>query len=802
MSGEIKEEIKREYERIKDKLPYEDFLEKMDERKKEYADVSFMNDLDIARTITGEYINETNQSITEKNESKKIVELTAGEDNVSVSGRIMHISNIKRFTSRKGKGGKRAKMVIADESGQIGVAMWTNNIKSLKDIKENDIIKLNHVEVKQGFGAEDTNEIQMGWDSTIEKLPESDEFKAFPDYDDSVTNIEDIKADMQVNVIARIIRIPRIRTFNRQNGKEGQVASLEIQDKTGKIQYTLWNSDTDLINDLKLKEGDSVKILAAVARSRNEELSLSHSNIGNMVKGEFDVPDYSENIIKLGDAHEMKDVTIIGVVSRNYDKITFKRNDGSEGQVKSIEIQDETGSIRVTLWNDDADETKLKIKQKDIIKIIGGNIEFDTYSSTNYRVNTNWNTKIIINPEIDDKLKKTLEERVKYIKPVKVTELNEREDEGEDVDIIGRIVSVYDLNEFQRDDGTTGNVRTVEIGDGTGVVRTSFWDEKAEMSLNEGDAVKLENARTRFGNANMELSVGKTSRVLKPDADELLNLPALSEIEDLMYTTKKIDELAEGDSNVNVVGRIINLYDPNQFQRSDGTPGLVRTAEIADSTGVIRASLWDEKAKMPLNVGEAVKINNPRVNFRNNKVELSVGRNTLVTKAKEDEIKDLPSADEIEDMIYTSKKIDDVEEEDRNIRVKGEVVEAYGNNILYEMCPNCNKRVTLSSDNVYVCDICGEEIEEPNYLMIISCVIEDDTGTMRATFFRKSAEELIKMTTTQVRDIIQKTGDEGSLEDKVGELVGQEITVIADASFDEYNEEIRLNVKKVEAIKL
>lgn len=159
---------------------------------------------------------------------------------------------------------------------------------------------------------------------------------------------------------------------------------------------------------------------------------------------------------------------------------------------------------------------------------------------------------------------------------------------------------------------------------------------------------------------------------------------------------------------------------------------------------------------MPLNVGEAVKINNPRVNFRNNKVELSVGRNTLVTKAKEDEIKDLPSADEIEDMIYTSKKIDDIEEEDRNIRVKGEVVEAYGNNILYEMCPNCNKRVTLSSDNVYVCDICGEEIEEPNYLMIISCVIEDDTGTMRATFFRKSAEELIKMTTTQVRDIIQK----------------------------------------------
>ena len=59
---------------------------------------------------------------------------------------------------------------------------------------------------------------------------------------------------MQVNVVARIVRIPRIRTFDK-NGKEGKVLSLEIQDKTGKIQYTLWNRDTDIVDDLELKEG-------------------------------------------------------------------------------------------------------------------------------------------------------------------------------------------------------------------------------------------------------------------------------------------------------------------------------------------------------------------------------------------------------------------------------------------------------------------------------------------------------------------------------------------------------------------
>jgi len=86
--------------------------------------------------------------------------------------------------------------------------------------------------------------------------------------------------------------------------------------------------------------------------------------------------------------------------------------------------------------------------------------------------------------------------------------------------------------------------------------------------------------------------------------------------------------------------------------------------------------------------------------------------------------------------------------------------------------------------------------------MIIPCVIEDDTGTMRVTFFRTAAEELIGMKIKEVLEVIEKTGDEGSLEDKISDLVGNEITVVADASFDEYNEEIRLNAKKLVEMKL
>ena len=238
------------------------------------------------------------------------------------------------------------------------------------------------------------------------------------------------------------------------------------------------------------------------------------------------------------------------------------------------------------------------------------------------------------------------------------------------------------------------------------------------------------------------------------------------------------------------------LEEPNEFVRSDGTTGVVRSVEIGDHSGVVRASLWDDKASTSLNEGDVIKIENPRVILRNDHVELSLSRNTPLIKANEEEAIKVPSINDIQEKRYPKKKIDEIEENDRNIKVTGKVIEAYGNKILYEMCPNCNKRVNLT-ENGYICEICGEEIEQPNYLMIIPLVMEDETGTMRTTFFRKSAEELIEMSTPEVEDIIKKTGDEGSLEDKISDLIEMEITIIANASFDEYNEEIRLNARKL-----
>jgi len=785
----MENDIKNEYQRISDKISYDDFLKRIEEMKKDYEDVSFMDELDIARMIVGEYIDEKNVPLVKDNELRKISELETGLHDISIAGRVMHVSNSKTFKTKRGKEGKVANLMIADNSGEIRVVLWTDSIKHLKKISEGDIVKISHVEIKDGYIAQ---EAHMQNRSTI-KLTEGADDK-YPAYEEKITAISDIKGEMQVNIVARVVRISRVRTYN-SNDREGKFITLDLKDSTGSIFFTLWNRDIKILDEIGLKEGDSVKILGAQSRIRNEEVNLTRSWIGRIIKGEFDVPIHQENIMKIGDAHEMKDVTLIGIISKIQDKITFERSDGSPGSVKSIVIFDDTGSIKVTLWNDDAE---LNINKGDILKVTGGNIEFDEYSETDYRVNTGWRSNLTINPEEDAGLNQLLEEHKKELEPIKIEDLHKIEDEGEEVDIIGRIMELYDANEFQRTDGSAGLVRSVELADDTGSVRASFWDEKAKLKLNRGNIVKIENAKTRFGYEKTELSVGKTVRVIVMN-DDGQSLPSLDKLEEEMYKPVKIEDLQNIKSEkdeVGVIGRIINLYDVNEFQRPNGTMGMVRSVELADDTGSVRASFWDEKAEMGLNIGDAIWIKNARQRFRNDSVELSVGRATIVIKPKEEDMGQIPSLEEIEETIYKARKIEEIGDEDKNIKVSGKIAEAYGDRILYEMCPNCNKKVE-SVDEAFICDSCGEETEQPNYLMIISCVIEDDTGTIRTTFFRKLAEEIIEMTTEEANEVIKKTADEGSLASKVEDLVGSTITLIADASFDEYNEETRLIARKI-----
>ena len=207
--------------------------------------------------------------------------------------------------------------------------------------------------------------------------------------------------------------------------------------------------------------------------------------------------------------------------------------------------------MRVTLWGDD---TKLEISKGDIVKIIGGNIEYDDYSN-GYRVNTNWNTELKINPDEDSELISTLKEQAQDLGPIPISQVQDIEDDGEEVDVIGRLISINNIHKFQRDDGSEGCVRSGELADGStphGLVRISFWDDKAKSEFKIGGAYLVENARTRMGMYAVEINVGKTTRFMEIPESEVNNLPSSEELEDSIYLTRTLEEVDEEDNNIKV----------------------------------------------------------------------------------------------------------------------------------------------------------------------------------------------------------------------------------------------------------
>ena len=64
----------------------------------------------------------------------------------------------------------------------------------------------------------------------------------------------------------------------------------------------------------------------------------------------------------------------------------------------------------------------------------------------------------------------------------------------------------------------------------------------------------------------------------------------------MLYSHKSIADVEEDDEGIIVTGRIIESSDVREFDRTDGSKGYVKSLEIADNSGSINVTLWNENA--------------------------------------------------------------------------------------------------------------------------------------------------------------------------------------------------------------
>lgn len=136
------------------------------------------------------------------------------------------------------------------------------------------------------------------------------------------------------------------------------------------------------------------------------------------------------------------------------------------------------------------------------------------------------------------------------------------------VNVIGRIFKISNVNEFKRPDGSNGKVVNLLVGDATDYARIVLWNDQTmlveEGAIKLGDAVQIVSGFAKeniFG--GIEISLGKYGTI-KP-VEEDYELPSLNELNKkfLSGEPKKVSISEIGFGAVEINATIVSIFKSN-----------------------------------------------------------------------------------------------------------------------------------------------------------------------------------------------------------------------------------------------
>jgi replication factor A1 len=281
----------------------------------------------------------------DEGEVEGIADIEPGMEEVKFLAKVVSIGEVREFErDESDEPGRVVNLELVDETGSIRAAFWDEMARSAtEEIEPGQDLKLKG-RPKEGYNGLEVSVVKA------EPAPGAD-------IEVDLTEghaIEDLSMGLSdVTVRGQVLDTDdRVRTFDRDDGSEGRVANLVLGDETGRIRVTLWDENTELID--AFEPGDSVELVDGYVREREGDLELHVGDRGTIESIEEDVT-YVPESTDIDDVEIDRTVDIAGVVRSADPKRTFDRDDGSEGQVRNVRIQDDTGDIRVALWGDMAD---------------------------------------------------------------------------------------------------------------------------------------------------------------------------------------------------------------------------------------------------------------------------------------------------------------------------------------------------------------------------------------------------------------------------------------------------------------
>jgi len=201
--------------------------------------------------------------------------------------------------------------------------------------------------------------------------------------------VSDLRAGLKnVDLIVSVKKIFSEKKFEK-NQKKGRIINLIVADDTAEIRLSLWHKDTELIEKLHIERGNKLKLSNCIVTEYNGKIQLSLGYNGKIeVIGQEKKETKKINELR----EEMQDIDVIGVITRKFQEKEFNFK-GEERKLLNFELEDETGKIRCTAWNNLAEKIN-EISTGTKIKIEGA---YTKKGLNNLELHLGWNARIIEN---------------------------------------------------------------------------------------------------------------------------------------------------------------------------------------------------------------------------------------------------------------------------------------------------------------------------------------------------------------------------------------------------------------------
>lgn len=491
---------------------------------------------------------------------------------------------------------------------------------------------------------------------------------------------------------------------------------------------------------------------------------------------------------KINDISESnKNVTLSAKVIHIGTVRTFSRKDGGEGKVASIRIADDSGQIRVALW----DEMTRAVSEDlvsvgSVVQIRSAYVKKGLRDELELNLGRMGGIKVLEDYEIED-----MDFDVGSPESTKINDLVEK---MYDVTLTVKVQRVFNMSTFTRkSDNTEGKVLSMIVADETGTTRLVFWDEFAEkmQDAEESEVIRVSGAYTKTGRNEGEIEV-HGGRSVKVDRDLKQDIKAVESsgrapAEEL--GRKSIGELELGMRDVDIEVKVLRLFPPTQFER-DGTPGQVQNVIVTDESGqTIRVAFWNEDVEKmkDLKEGDILRLSHGYVKkgFKDD-IEYGVGRNAEIKINPKDSMKKLKQLD-LSDMSFSPPtragagriRIGEIDEagEGNTVEVCGVIVGIGQICPVYPACPECRKKVNITDDGKYSCVEHGD-LPAPDYRMLYKITVDDGSGSIRVTLFGEAGEELLQMSADEAQKLIEKTkNDKAPIEQNSDKMLGSYVVI-------------------------